>query len=841
MTNLALFDSGFCARVCMTLFHSVWQVAALCVFLWLVERIWRRLSVESLYVLNVAAIFLAIAALPVTYLSISKTTKVARTAIPATPKSTIQSFEPFSLPNPEAEMPEDSSGAIGAVASGAPADFHSDHAIHGQSPATADYVMRPRFDWRLTAPWIAGGYAMGVAVMLIRLFTGVAHANRLGRLAKPITDGPLWERLQQLSRQWSLAVVPVLAETTEVVVPKVVGFLRPTILVPAAALTGMSTDELEMVLIHELSHVRRHDLWVNLVQRLAEILLFFNPALWFLSKRVSGLREFCCDDLACRILADNKSQHRLSYATALVKVVELARPNLKSGNELVSLAASGRGPSELRRRVSRLLGETIKEPFSISWRTLAAFAIVATGLAVAGSAIETSEQIPNVVAKSTDDSNVGLNVRLPVVELQGDFARQAAGIVSAALSKSGLSFATDDYCKAVNSKFAATIRSFSETGRVKMDTVSDERRVAILTSLRDNATQLLGLKKNRMDELSRVDDLYLRMPDKIKTIQWLMFMAMSRPELDDAAKERLKEQRAWMRKMVRAHSDDELQMTLLEEHFSDPLNAVHDQPITDAEFEFFRQNVSPILLSCASYMTIDLFGSIWRDRKNVPLFDADATLSRGGSGGERELYLGFGFKSNQRFKGQSKTVGKGSIFDIRTGEKAQVLQNPKYPSWYRDCVISDGLGDFTYNAERDLQAIHGAKILQLAEKSWVEIDRISDEELRRRIRTNGGEKVSLEEFFESIDIVKGLEGRKRRSGDFISVLNERGELAVVELDRRNSFGSGLHLRIRPRPLTSAVVQSVGGSDVAVSAAEAGTTASSVSATDEIRIETDVER
>ena len=84
-----------------------------------------------------------------------------------------------------------------------------------------------------------------------------------------------------------------------------------------------------MILIHELAHVRRHDMWVNLLQRLAEAVLFFNPAAWYLTRRISTLREFCCDEMTCRAMAPVHAHSRREYALALLRVVELARNSLK--------------------------------------------------------------------------------------------------------------------------------------------------------------------------------------------------------------------------------------------------------------------------------------------------------------------------------------------------------------------------------------------------------------------------------------------------------------------------------------------------------------------------------
>ena len=115
-------------------------------------------------------------------------------------------------------------------------------------------------------------------------------------------------------------------------------------------------------------HVRRHDLWVNLLQRFVEAILFFNPAMWWLSRRVGILREYCCDDCACKVIPEN-AQPELLYAQTLLHVVELQHPEYKE--QVASLAVSGRSPSELRRRVARLFGETPSSKIRPSGRSIA--------------------------------------------------------------------------------------------------------------------------------------------------------------------------------------------------------------------------------------------------------------------------------------------------------------------------------------------------------------------------------------------------------------------------------------------------------------------------------------
>jgi beta-lactamase regulating signal transducer with metallopeptidase domain len=264
-------------------------------------------------------------------------------------------------------------------------------------PAAGDavWIANRRDAWLLAAPWLAGLYVAGVMMMLVRLTRGMIHTERLRTGAQPIAAGPLVKLLHHLSRNWSLRVVPMLAEGERIVVPKVIGLLRPTILLPASALSGLSTGELEMILAHELAHIRRHDMWVNLLQKLAEVALFFNPAMWYLSRRIATLREYCCDELVCRSMARPGSEPRLRYATALLRIVELAQASSAPQETIAALAASGRSPSELRRRVARLFGEPLAEPVQISRGGI--LTLAATGLLIA-----CSTAIWPVTAQTTD-------------------------------------------------------------------------------------------------------------------------------------------------------------------------------------------------------------------------------------------------------------------------------------------------------------------------------------------------------------------------------------------------------------------------------------------------------
>ena len=107
-----------------------------------------------------------------------------------------------------------------------------------------------------------------------------------------------------------------MAVCERIATPLLVGVVKPLILLPPAALNGWTTAELEMVLVHELSHVRRWDNAVNLAQRIVESLLFFHPAVWIVSGWVRRDREDCCDAAVVRHTAKPQAYAELLLALA---------------------------------------------------------------------------------------------------------------------------------------------------------------------------------------------------------------------------------------------------------------------------------------------------------------------------------------------------------------------------------------------------------------------------------------------------------------------------------------------------------------------------------------------
>jgi beta-lactamase regulating signal transducer with metallopeptidase domain len=190
--------------------------------------------------------------------------------------------------------------------------------------------------------WLAQGWLAGVFVLALRLAFGllvIEYLRRRNLIALPDT---LVARFRALQQRLGVQRLIRYRECAQISAPAVIGFFRPIVLIPMRALTGLSPEQLEAVIAHELGHIKRFDVAVNFFQVIAETLFFFHPAVWWLNKRIRADREDCCDDIAV-----NAAGGRLGYAKALATMATWRN------TPRFAMAATG-GP--LAARVARLLG-----------------------------------------------------------------------------------------------------------------------------------------------------------------------------------------------------------------------------------------------------------------------------------------------------------------------------------------------------------------------------------------------------------------------------------------------------------------------------------------------------
>jgi beta-lactamase regulating signal transducer with metallopeptidase domain len=192
--------------------------------------------------------------------------------------------------------------------------------------------------------WVVQAWLLGVILLTARTAGGVLWISRIRRSQIELLTAEIHNRCLAIQQRMRLNRAIHYGHCRSLDSPMVLGWFRPIVLVTTQALTGLTVQQLQAVIAHELAHIRRHDAFINLLQIAAETLLFYHPAIWWVSRRIRIEREVCCDDEALAVCGEP-----VSYARALALMEEWRTA------PALSMAAN-RGP--LTERVLRLLGVT---------------------------------------------------------------------------------------------------------------------------------------------------------------------------------------------------------------------------------------------------------------------------------------------------------------------------------------------------------------------------------------------------------------------------------------------------------------------------------------------------
>ena len=263
-------------RLGWVLVHSLWEGAVIAALLAAALYLLRRRSSNVRYTLSCAALAL-LAALPAVNFVLVPRFHPTTTASAAKGELLLAPLGPL-----EREAFAD---VAPPVTTGGDLSFAAETPAH-PAPLTLSLVSRvstflePRF------PWVVGAWGIGVVALSVWHLGGWLRVQHLRRShTRPM--GAQWDRtLQKIATGLRITRPVRLLESALVQVPAVVGWLRPVVLVPASAVAGLSPQELEAILAHELAHVRRHDYLVNVLQAVVETLLFYHPAVWWISHQV---------------------------------------------------------------------------------------------------------------------------------------------------------------------------------------------------------------------------------------------------------------------------------------------------------------------------------------------------------------------------------------------------------------------------------------------------------------------------------------------------------------------------------------------------------------------------
>jgi hypothetical protein len=218
-----------------------------------------------------------------------------------------------------------------------------------QSTSRSGLPSLPTLDMSLAGPWVFTGWVAGVFLLAGMHLRGWKRAKALAWIGTAAVPREWRDRLDRLSSLVGLARSVRALVSSRVSVPTVIGWIRPVILIPAAVFTELSASDLELILIHELAHIRRHDILVNYAQAAAETLLFYHPVVWWISRQIRVEREHCCDDATVCVCGDG-----VTYARALLEV-----EHMRDRTPVHAMAADG---GSFRNRIRRLAGAAPSGP-----------------------------------------------------------------------------------------------------------------------------------------------------------------------------------------------------------------------------------------------------------------------------------------------------------------------------------------------------------------------------------------------------------------------------------------------------------------------------------------------
>ena len=553
-------------------------------------------------------------------------------------------------------------------------------------PAVETPTRASTFHWPsiLAAIW-----AIGTVIGLGFLVNVHLAASRLVRTATTPSD-PSWaEMAGVLAAQLGVRRRVAVRISDRIAVPVTAGWLRPVILLPSDC-DGWAGSRRRMVLIHELSHVARGDVLWQIAAKLACVIYWPHPLVWLAARRMRVEREAACDDAVLRDV-----ERPSEYASLLLDVAaSLANRPIGMSTAAIAMAC-GRSVEERIRwivqpgRCRLPIGRR-----TARWFSVGAILIV---LGLGSISLFAGPPVPAAPEPTNDaNTNASASPRSPVTTEA--FPQAVAATVRNQLEARHMPFVPADRLDAIEKDFREFIRDHQPGD------LSAQRRTAILASLDRNGASHLGITAYDAARPSAINQTYLGLPDRLKTLKWKLWMAMRRGPLTAEQQSRRADQREWMRNVVRSLPEGEGEgidhkhvLARLDNALDDPLCAPFDRPMTAAQFASFKKEIETDLREAAtgtsnrpgrsvsphnplpfvdSHFLREAMSAQWvgpNAKPLFPLFDGDDNLGWGAS--NLDMCLIFG--SNRDFRGNiiglyDFTGSKHWVVDATTGYVVQV-------------------------------------------------------------------------------------------------------------------------------------------------------------------------
>ena len=217
------------------------------------------------------------------------------------------------------------------------------------------------------------GWSAIVGFLALRFFVSELRFRKRLRVAVPLAGADLPFDFQSLCRTAGVRRSVRLVESGAVAAPAVHGIFRPSVVLPSETRHQLSPAQLRWALLHELAHIRRHDLAVILFQRVVSWFFFFHPAVWIANRMIHQQREYACDDLA--ILQNNAQS--ADAGSAFMQILRSA--NHSGTRDVVALSVLGMGPREsCQNRLLRMLDADRTILIRPRWFSLCGLLLIAT-------------------------------------------------------------------------------------------------------------------------------------------------------------------------------------------------------------------------------------------------------------------------------------------------------------------------------------------------------------------------------------------------------------------------------------------------------------------------------
>jgi beta-lactamase regulating signal transducer with metallopeptidase domain len=303
-----LISSNLTEAISWTILHSIWQGTLVSLFLMLCMKLMKDNTANQRYFMALSAMSSILLMAVITFISVYR---------PENQAVTNANSSEFILLNLDT--------------------------FQASEKTWEDYLSQALQLANTYAPQISLLWIIGITLLSIRFLVNLFYIHQLKTYKVRPASVEWEERLNVIAQKINIHRQIKLVESALVEVPTVVGWLKPAILFPLGMFTALPPYEIESILAHELAHIRRNDFIINILQSVVEILFFYHPAVWYISKHIENERENCCDDVAVAVTGDS-----LTYIKALTNLATLKISHLSP-----ALAITGKNGGLLQ-RVNRI-------------------------------------------------------------------------------------------------------------------------------------------------------------------------------------------------------------------------------------------------------------------------------------------------------------------------------------------------------------------------------------------------------------------------------------------------------------------------------------------------------